>query len=169
MDPITDVLGIGLPALLALAGAGASIGYAMTSSESSGFLVAKVCFALAAFDVVAFAIYWVVATRQNLPWNLVVPTIAAVLAVPVLVICLQWLGNLEIQLSTRLFPSNLPTPRMPDVPQIPGSESGSKRMSTKCLLSHFMVTPLTVATEGANERTVNSCVMRDPLRSLLWC
>jgi hypothetical protein len=91
---------------LAFVTAGASIGFAMTNSESAGFLVAKACFAAAAFDVVAFAIYWVVATRQQMPWNVAIPTILAVITVPVLVLSLQWLANLEIQLSTRLFPGN---------------------------------------------------------------
>jgi hypothetical protein len=113
MDPITAVLGIGFPVLLALVTAGASIGFAMTSSESAGFLVAKACFAVAAFDLVAFAIYWVIATRQPMPWNIVIPTILAVVAIPALVLSLQWLGTLEIQLSTRLFPGDFPTPQLP--------------------------------------------------------
>jgi hypothetical protein len=113
MDPITAVLGIGLPTLLALVTAGASIGFAMTSSESAGFLVAKACFAVAALDVVAFSVYWVVATRQQMPWNIAIPTILAAITIPALVLALQWLGTLEIQLSTRLFPGNGPTPLTP--------------------------------------------------------
>jgi hypothetical protein len=120
MDPITAVLGIGLPVLLALVTAGTGIGFAMTSSEAVGFLVAKACFAAAAFDVFAFAVYWVVVTRQQTPWNIGIPTILAVIAVTTLVLSLQWLGNREIQLSTWLYPGKEPTPDLPfkaDVPK----------------------------------------------------
>jgi hypothetical protein len=120
MDPVSAILGIGLPLLLALATAGVSIGFAMTSSDSVGFLIAKACFAVAALDVVAFAIYWAVATRQQLPLNIVIPALIAAIAVPVLVISLQWLQHVEAQLSTRLYPGNEKSQGLPfdvDVPK----------------------------------------------------
>jgi hypothetical protein len=120
MDTNTVVWGFGFPLLLALVGLGIGLAFAMTDSESTGFLVAKACFSVAAFVVVAIAIYWALATSQPMPWNIIIPTIAAVIAVPILVLSLQWLGHIEAQLSTRLYPGNEPTPALPvkvDVPK----------------------------------------------------
>jgi hypothetical protein len=113
MDATTAVWTIAFPLLLALVAIAVATGFAMTSSDSPGFWVAKACFVTAAFDVVAFAIYWVISTRQELPWNIAIPTIGAIVAVPALVLSIQWLANLEIQLSTRLFPGDLPSPTIP--------------------------------------------------------
>jgi len=82
MDTNTIIWGIGFPLLLFFVALGAGTAFAMTSSESIGFLVAKACFAAATFDVVAVAVYWTLATRQSLPWNIAVPTIAALIAFP---------------------------------------------------------------------------------------
>jgi hypothetical protein len=120
MDATTAVWTIGFPLLLALVAIAVGVGFAMTSSDSPGFIVAKACFAAAAFDVVAFAVYWVVATHQPMPWNVAIPTVLAIIVVPALVLSLQWLGNVEIQLSTRLYPGNEPSPPLPfkvDVPK----------------------------------------------------
>lgn len=73
---------------------------ALRAFESTGFLVAKACFAVSAFDLVAIAIYWTLATDQRMPWNVAIPTIAAIISVPLLVLSLQWLGRIEAQLST---------------------------------------------------------------------
>jgi hypothetical protein len=113
MDIPTVFWAIGFPLLLFLVGTGTGVGFAVTSSDSIGFMVAKACFVAAAFDVVGFGIYWAVATRQVLPWNVAVPAITAVIAIPALVLSLQWLGNIEISLSTRLFPGNAPDPTLP--------------------------------------------------------
>jgi hypothetical protein len=119
MDATTVVWTIGFPLFLAFLGTAAATGFAMTNSESIGFVVAKACFILAAFDLVGFSIYWVVATKQQIPWNLILPTCAAVIAIPTLVLSLQWLENLEIKLSNRLFPSNIPMPTLPQLERHP--------------------------------------------------
>jgi hypothetical protein len=115
----TIVWAFGFPLLLALVGLGIGLAFAMTDSESLGFVIAKVCFSAAAFDVVAVAIYWAITTSQPTPWNALVPTTTAVVVVPVLVLSLQWLGNIEAQLSTRLYPGNEPTPVLPFAADIP--------------------------------------------------
>jgi hypothetical protein len=112
MDTTTVIWVIGFPLLLFFLAIGVATAFAMTSSDSAGFCVAKICFSAAAFDVVAMAVYWAVATQQRAMWNVVIPTVAALIAVPSLVIALQWVGNIEIQLSTRLFPGNEPTPHI---------------------------------------------------------
>jgi hypothetical protein len=113
MDATTIVWTIGFLLLLAFASVAVGTGFAMTSSDSPGFWIAKACFAGAAVVAVAFAVYWVVATRQPLPWNVSIPTVIALITVPSLVLALQWLGNLEVQLSTRLFPGKAQTPPLP--------------------------------------------------------
>jgi hypothetical protein len=118
----TVVWGIGFPLLLFFVALGAGTAFAMTSSESAGFWVAKVCFSAAAFDVVAMTIYWVAASRQPMPWNLILPTIAAIVVVPGLVLSIQWLSKIETQLSTHLIPGNQPTP------PIPGRQDRSEAM-----------------------------------------
>jgi hypothetical protein len=118
MDTTTVVWGISFPTLLFFVALGAGTAFAMNpSSDPIGFLVAKICFAAATFVVVAVAIYWVRVTRQPIPWNLVIPTIAAIVAVPTLILSLQWLDKIDAQLSTRLIPGDQPTPQLPDVPK----------------------------------------------------
>jgi hypothetical protein len=113
MDTNTVIWGFGFPLLLALVVLGISLAFSMTDSESTGFLIAKASFAVAAFDCVAMPIYWVLATRQPTPWNVVIPTIVAAIIVPALVLSLQWLARVEAQLSTRLYPGNEPMPALP--------------------------------------------------------
>jgi hypothetical protein len=106
MDTNLILWAIGFPVLLALLALGVGVGFAMTSSESTGFLVARICFCLAAFDVVAMAIYWALAGDRSLLQSIVIPAVVAIVAIPGLVIALRWLGSLEIQLSTQLYPGN---------------------------------------------------------------
>jgi len=110
MDRNTVIWGISFPLLLFFIAVGIGTAFAMTSSDSAGFMVAKACFVAAAFDVVAVAIYWVLATQQNTAWSVFIPIVAALIVVPGVILSLQWLSNIEIQLSTRLFPGNDPTP-----------------------------------------------------------
>ena len=110
MDTTTVIWVISFPLLLFFVAVGVGTAFAMTSSDSVGFWVAKACFSAAAFDIVAATIYWAVATQQKASWDIMIPTAAALIAVPSLVLALQWLGNIEVQLSTRLFPGNAPTP-----------------------------------------------------------
>lgn len=119
MDTNTIIWGVGFPLLLFFVALGAGTAFAMTSSESVGFLVAKACFAAAAFDVVAVAVYWAIATQQKGLWGVVIPTVSALVVVPGLVLSLQWLGNIEVQLSTRLYPGDEKTvlPFKVDVPK----------------------------------------------------
>jgi hypothetical protein len=118
LDTNTVVWAIAFPLFLFFLAIGVGTVFAMTSSDSAGFFVAKAALAAAAFVAIAVAIYWVIATRQNVPWNIVIPTITAVIVVPGLVLALQWVGYREIWLSTRLFPANLPTPPTPPTPPI---------------------------------------------------
>jgi hypothetical protein len=117
MDATTIILGIGFPLLLFFVAVGAGTAFSMTSSDSVGFLVAKACFSTAAFDVVAMAVYWAVAIQRKASWSVAIPTVAALIAVPSLVLVLQWLGNMEVQLSTRLFPGNTTTPHIVGIPE----------------------------------------------------
>lgn len=110
----TVLWAIGLPLLLFFVALGVGTGFAMTDSESAGFLFAKLCFIAATIDVIGFAVYWAVGSRQGLPWNFIVPTVAALIAVPSLVGGLQWIDGVEIALSKRLVPGNGPTPPMPE-------------------------------------------------------
>jgi hypothetical protein len=112
----------GFPILLCLLGAASGTVFAMTDSDSAGFIIVKTCLIFAAFDVVAMSIYWALATRQGLPWNLVVPGIAALIAVPLLVLSLQWVSYREAWLSTQLFPNDLPDPPLPpQIKQVPNN------------------------------------------------
>ncbi len=110
MDSTVVVWGISFPLLLFFVALGAGTAFAMTSSDSIGFWVAKACFAAAAFDVIAITVYWAVAMEQKAPWRIAVPTLAALVVVPALVLSLQWLGEIKIRLSTRLFAADDPTP-----------------------------------------------------------
>lgn len=116
MDTTTVVWGIGFPLLLFFIGLGAGTAFAMTSSDSIGFLVAKACFAAATLDCVVVAIYWVISTQQPMPWNVVIPTIAAIIVVPALVLSLQWLSGVEAKLSMQLIAGKEPTPKIPIMP-----------------------------------------------------
>ena len=86
MDTNTIIWGIGFPLLLFFVALGAGTAFAMTSSDSIGFWVAKACFAAAAFDVVAVAVYWAAATQQKGSLSIAIPTIAALIVVPGLVL-----------------------------------------------------------------------------------
>ncbi len=113
MDTNTVLWGIGFPLLLFFLALAIGTIFAMTSSESVGFLVAKISTVLAAIDLIAMAVFWALATRQTLPWNVVVPGLAAIVAIPGLVVGLQWIADREIWLSSRLFPGYEAAPPIP--------------------------------------------------------
>lgn len=122
MDTNIVIWGLAFPLLLFFLAIAFGTGFAMTSSESIGFVVAKIAFIFAAIDFVGVSVYWAIATRKPMPWNAIIPTFAALIAVPALVLGLQWLGSLEIKLSNRLFPGNIPTPTLPQVERHPESK-----------------------------------------------
>jgi hypothetical protein len=122
MDATTIIWTVAFPLLLFFVAVGVGVAFAMTNSESIGFFVAKACFAAAAFDVVAFAIYWTVASRLSLTASVALPTIAAVIAVPCLVLSIHWLNGIEAKLSTRLYPGEEPMPGASVDTKIPNDE-----------------------------------------------
>jgi hypothetical protein len=114
MDVKTVIWAICFPLLLFFIAVGVGVAFAITNSDSIGFLVAKVCFTAAAFVFIAATIYWVMSIRESVALKVAVPTIVAVIAVPALVLSLQWLNNIEVKLSARLFPGNESTPPLPN-------------------------------------------------------
>jgi hypothetical protein len=104
MDTNLVLWAIGFPLLLFFVALGFGSVFAVTSSDSVGFWVAKACFAAASFVLIAMAVYCVLATRQRMPWNIIVPLIAAIFAAPGLVVLWQWVEQREMLLSTWLFP-----------------------------------------------------------------
>lgn len=109
----TIIWAFGFPVLLACITLGVGTGFAVNSPDSMGFLVAKTCFVAATFVAVALIVYWVVVSRQAFPLNITLPALMALIAVPALVVGLQWMQGAELSLSTRLMPGNGPTPVLP--------------------------------------------------------
>lgn len=109
----TIIWAFGFPLFLFFIAIGMGTGFAMNSADSIGYLVTKTCFVAAALIAVTLVVYWVVSSRQALPWNVAIPALTGLIAVPSLVVGLQWMQGVELLLSTRLLPGDGPTPSLP--------------------------------------------------------
>ena len=100
-------------------GYGTGTVFAMTDSESVGFAVARACFIAAAITFVGFSVYWMGESKLSTLSIIIFGAIIGVISIPCLGLSLLWAKTTEMRVALRLFPDDLPTPRLPMDVKIP--------------------------------------------------
>lgn len=117
MDTPAIFWAIGFPLWLFFIALGVGTVFAMSDSESIGFLVSKLCFIGAAATFIGFSVYWIVTARLALSLAIVLAALIGIVSIPSLILALAWVRTTEIRLSSRLVPADLPDPsQWPGIP-----------------------------------------------------
>jgi hypothetical protein len=108
------LLGAVLPVFI-----GGGIALALSDATALAFWIARLCFFVAAMDVLGLTVHWLLVGNGQVSSRLIIGAVVSAITIPALVVALQWVDLREARISTKLMAGNMPTPALPTQARVP--------------------------------------------------